>query len=170
MRTKYIWVTVFSVTGLLLASCGSTGSTTTSASASGSGGIALGSGVKLGTESNSFGQVLALSSGATLYAFVPDSASVTTCAGACQSVWFPVSSVHIVVGPAIERSRVGSHSRSNGIEQLSYNGYLLYTYAGDTKPGATTGQNLDSFGGRWYVVGVDGKLVTGAAAKTSYGY
>jgi predicted lipoprotein with Yx(FWY)xxD motif len=43
-------------------------------------------------------------------------------------------------------------ARANGKSIVTYNGHPLYYYAGDSKPGATSGQGLDQFGGGWYVV------------------
>ncbi len=43
--------------------------------------------------------------------------------------------------------------------QVTYNGHPLYTYAGDTKPGDTNGQNLDQFGAEWYVLSPAGDKV-----------
>ncbi|NUR61392.1 MAG: hypothetical protein HOV87_22430 [Catenulispora sp.] len=43
----------------------------------------------------------------------------------------------------------------------------MYTYTGDAKSGDVNGQGIATFGGIWYVVGVDGKAVTVAPSATS---
>ncbi|MER7665828.1 hypothetical protein [Streptomyces sp. NPDC096193] len=49
--------------------------------------------------------------------------------------------------------------RSDGAEQVTYNGHPLYYYAGDTEAGQTNGQGLDQFGAKWYVLNAAGKQV-----------
>ena len=41
--------------------------------------------------------------------------------------------------------------RSDGTTEVTYNGHPLYTYAGDSAPGQTSGQGSDDFGAEWYV-------------------
>ncbi len=151
----------------LLASCGNSATAATTSSVTG---ISAGSGAKLTVTLDKYGQILTLSSGATLYAFVPDSSSIKTCAGPCLSIWFPVSGVHIVPSTGISAGMLSSVRRSNGFEQLTYHGHELYTYAGDTAPGETSGQTLDSFGGRWYVVSATGSLITSLPSGSTSNY
>ena len=40
----------------------------------------------------------------------------------------------------------------DGARQVTYNGYRLYTYAGDNGPRQTNGEGIVSFGGTWYLV------------------
>ncbi|MEV1083736.1 hypothetical protein AB0I98_36925 [Streptomyces sp. NPDC050211] len=37
----------------------------------------------------------------------------------------------------------------------------MYYYRGDEKPGDTTGQGLDQFGAKWYVLNADGNKAEG---------
>jgi predicted lipoprotein with Yx(FWY)xxD motif len=39
---------------------------------------------------------------------------------------------------------------------VTYNGHPLYYFAGDTKAGATTGQDINQFGALWYVLTASG--------------
>ena len=41
------------------------------------------------------------------------------------------------------------HKQPNGVQQVAYNGHLLYTFVADTKPGDAAGQGL---GGVWFAV------------------
>jgi predicted lipoprotein with Yx(FWY)xxD motif len=35
---------------------------------------------------------------------------------------------------------------------VTYNGWPLYTYVGDKKPGDTNGNDLSQFGAQWYAL------------------
>jgi predicted lipoprotein with Yx(FWY)xxD motif len=56
-------------------------------------------------------------------------------------------------------ARLGTTRRTDGKLEVTYNGHPLYHYAGDTKPGDTKGQNLNQFGGGWYVLSPFGKKI-----------
>ena len=43
--------------------------------------------------------------------------------------------------------KVGTIKRTDGTEQLTYNGHPLYTYIGDSAPGQAKGNNLNLNGG-----------------------
>jgi predicted lipoprotein with Yx(FWY)xxD motif len=63
-----------------------------------------------------------------------------------------------VTGPAAASpgvpGRTGTIRRTDGSEQLTYNGHPLYTYIGDTAPGQAGGNNLNLNGGLWHDVPV----------------
>jgi hypothetical protein len=42
---------------------------------------------------------------------------------------------------------------------VTYNRWPLYTYVTDTKPGQTSGQNVNNSGGKWYVLSPSGKVI-----------
>ena len=46
--------------------------------------------------------------------------------------------------------KLGVTARAGG-EQVTYNQWPLYTFAGDAGPGQTNGQGIFGFGGRWFV-------------------
>jgi predicted lipoprotein with Yx(FWY)xxD motif len=56
-------------------------------------------------------------------------------------------------------SLLGTSTSSGGQALVTYNGHPLYYYVGDNKPGDTNGQNLDQFGGSWYVLSASGTQV-----------
>ena len=43
--------------------------------------------------------------------------------------------------------------------QVTYHSHPLYHFAGDKRPGQTTGAGLSAFGGRWYPVSANGTPV-----------
>ena len=48
--------------------------------------------------------------------------------------------------------QVGTIMRTDGSEQLTYNGHPLYTYVGDSAPGQANGNNINLNGGLWLEV------------------
>lgn len=87
--------------------------------------------------------------GRTTYVLSADTFNTSACAAApgCTGVWPPVappSGVTLFGG-------FSSFVRSDGQTQLSFNGNPLYTYAGDSGPGQTNGNGINSFGGIWTV-------------------
>jgi predicted lipoprotein with Yx(FWY)xxD motif len=55
---------------------------------------------------------------------------------------------------------LGTIKRTDGTTQVTYNKHPLYHYSGDTGPGQQSGQNLNAFGAKWYVVAPAGSAVT----------
>jgi predicted lipoprotein with Yx(FWY)xxD motif len=115
------------------------------------------------TTNSSLGQIVTTGAGMTVYRYDADSAnpSKSNCSGGCASAWPPV----LVTGSAmpsvsgVTSGLVGEITRSDGTKQVTLDGWPLYTYAGDSAAGATTGQGS---GGSWWAV-----TPTGAKASTS---
>jgi predicted lipoprotein with Yx(FWY)xxD motif len=95
-------------------------------------------------------QVLTNAKGLTLYSFAPDGPNVSRCYGSCAALWPPVTGA-AAAGKGLP-GVVGTTKRTDGTQQLTYNGHPLYTYVGDTAPGQATGNNLNLNGGLWLVV------------------
>jgi predicted lipoprotein with Yx(FWY)xxD motif len=77
----------------------------------------------------------------TLYYFTPDKAGKPTCTGGCAQAWPPAlksPSARFVKLPV--SGKFGTVAGASGGRQITYNGWPLYTFAGDTRPGQTTGQ------------------------------
>jgi predicted lipoprotein with Yx(FWY)xxD motif len=121
-------------------------------------------GVTLAEEASPVGPILATGTGYTLYEFVPDTATKSTCVtSVCVFLWPPVIVTGApTVGAGLHRSLLGTLRRPDGSTQVSYGGHPLYRWNSDTKPGMTTGQALLNEGGYWYVVSPDGKPITTA--------
>jgi predicted lipoprotein with Yx(FWY)xxD motif len=62
-------------------------------------------------------------------------------------------------GAGVRRSLLGTIRRRDGRRQVTYNGWPLYYYIGDRRPGQVTCQNVSEFGGLWLVVRPAGTLV-----------
>lgn len=112
----------------------------------------------LKTAASSLGTIIVNGQGMTAYVFDHDSANsgVSTCTGACLSLWPAITSTTatpIVTGIS---GTVATITGSDGAKQVTINGLPLYTYTPDTKPGDDSGQG---YGGIWWVVGPNGHKI-----------
>ena len=108
---------------------------------------------------SALGQTLVDGQGRTLYLFEADQAGKSACAGGCASVWPPYLAGTPQAGTGIAAARLGTTRRDDGGTQLTYGGHPLYYYAGDNRPGDATGQGLDRFGAKWFVLGANGNKI-----------
>jgi len=122
------------------------------AGASSSPPAATGTGTGTGLKTTTIGgtTVLTNAKGLTLYSFAPDTAAASRCYGSCAVYWPPVTGT-AAASPGVP-GRVGTITRTDGSEQLTYNGHPLYTYIGDSAPGQARGNNLNLNGGLWHDV------------------
>jgi predicted lipoprotein with Yx(FWY)xxD motif len=119
------------------------------------------------------GTVLVDHAGMTLYAFAADSKGHSTCTGSCAQYWPPVKAGTGAPGlPAGVSATLGTTTRADGSTQLTVNGWPMYTYAGDAKPGDAAGQGKNLSGGLWWVVDPKGDWVkdTGSTGGGRSGY
>jgi predicted lipoprotein with Yx(FWY)xxD motif len=108
-----------------------------------------------------FGTVLVGSTGRTLYRFSEDSKGVNRCTGdpTCAKYWPQLlvkATVKPVAGTGVKASLLGTIKAAHGMRQVTYAGFPLYTFAGDTKAGQANGQGFEK---EWYVVNTKGALV-----------
>jgi predicted lipoprotein with Yx(FWY)xxD motif len=113
---------------------------------------ATATGTALTTTTISGTTVLANAKGLTLYSFAPDTPVSSKCYGSCAAYWPPVTGT-TAAGQGLP-GKVGTITRTDGTEQLTYNGHPLYTYIGDSAPGQAKGNNLNLNGGLWHEVPV----------------
>jgi len=111
-------------------------------------------GTALKTATISGTTVLTNATGLTLYSFAPDTPTTSKCYGSCAVYWPPVTGT-TAAGQRLP-GKVATITRTDGTEQLTYNGHPLYTYIGDTAPGQARGNNLNLNGGLWHEVPVSG--------------
>jgi predicted lipoprotein with Yx(FWY)xxD motif len=110
--------------------------------------------------STGLGKILVDAQGRTLYLFEKDKSPQSTCDGACASAWPPlVTQQAATVGAGATAAKLGTSKRTDGSLQATYAGHPLYLYAGDSKPGQTTGEGIDQFGAEWYVLAPSGHKV-----------
>jgi predicted lipoprotein with Yx(FWY)xxD motif len=150
---------------LLSAACG--GSSGTAAPASTGGAKAKSGASTVSTASTGAGKILVDSQGRTMYAFAADSKGKSNCSGSCLTYWpAVVAGLKTPAAPAGVTATFGVLHRQDGTAQLTVDGWPMYTYIGDTKPGATTGQGKNLSGGLWWVVSPSGKWITKAGSAT----
>ena len=153
---------------LVLAACG--GSSTSSSSGSGAtpgygtptSGSASGSGAAsvVSTKTSSLGTFLVDGNGRALYLWEADHGSTSTCTGACAQAWPPLTITGTPkASGAVKASLLGTTKRPDGSLEATYAGHPLYTFAGDTRAGQTTGQGSNGFGAPWWVVTPAGKAL-----------
>jgi predicted lipoprotein with Yx(FWY)xxD motif len=106
------------------------------------------------------GTALVDAQGRTLYLFEADKGDKSTCNGACASLWPPDTvGAKPKAGPGVDAAKLGTTKRADGTLEVTYNGHPLYRYAADTQAGQDTGQGLDQFGAKWYVVAATGAKI-----------
>jgi predicted lipoprotein with Yx(FWY)xxD motif len=117
-------------------------------------------GTKIAIGKTPLGRILVDSKGITLYDFPPDKGTRSVCYGACAALWPPlITNGKPVAGPGVKASLLGTTRRSDGKFEVTYNGHPLYYFVSDRKPGQTTGQGLNQFGGPWWVISPAGKEI-----------
>lgn len=110
-----------------------------------------------GTEAH--GTHLTDGNGRSLYLFSGDSAGRSACDGACAKKWPPLTGSAATADSSVNQDLVGMLQRSDGGHQVTYAGHPLYYSTADRSPGTTDGQGVTAFGGKWQLVGPDGKPV-----------
>jgi predicted lipoprotein with Yx(FWY)xxD motif len=107
-----------------------------------------------------YGKVLVDGSGRALYLFTRDRTPLSQCYGACAGRWPPLlTKGKPIAGNGTQPSLLGRTGRRNGSTQVTYRGHPLYYYVGDRRPGQVLCQDVEEFGGRWYVVTRRGSAV-----------
>ena len=61
-----------------------------------------------------------------------------------------------LAGEGVNATLLGTITRDDGTTQVTYNGWPLYYFAGDTAPGDTTGQDME---GVWFLVSPTGEAI-----------
>ena len=108
----------------------------------------------------SLGAILVDSKGRTVYLFVADKGTASSCYGQCAVYWPPLlTSGQPQAGAGVSGSLLGTTRRTDGTTEVTYAGHPLYYFIADKKVGDTLGEGVDGFGGPWYVVGPSGQRV-----------
>ena len=100
----------------------------------------------IGSGKTALGTILVDSQGRTLYLFQADKGTTSACSGSCASAWPPLTPANgtATAGGGANASLLGSTMRSDGTQQVTYNGHPLYTFVGDHTR-QVTGQGFQSF-------------------------
>jgi predicted lipoprotein with Yx(FWY)xxD motif len=129
-----------------LAGCGA--AATSSSSPGGGSGPGGSTGTTVSTGTTSLGTVLTDKHGLTLYYFLPEKGGVTTaCDATCLTNWPPVvatgtpSNSSAVTGTL---STVSITLNGASVTEVTYNGWPLHTFSGDSASGDVNGQNVEN--------------------------
>ncbi len=150
MNKKLLAAGAFSVITVLATACGSspsTGSTNPSPSPASAGTkVAVANNAKLG-------QILVDDKGMTLYLFVKDTGTSSTCYDQCATFWPPLLTTgKPQAGTGANQSLLGTTTRTDGKVEVTYAGHPLYYFQKDKAPGDITGQGVNGFGDLWWVL------------------
>jgi len=107
--------------------------------------------------------------GFTLYLFTNDTqnSGKSSCYGACATFWPALygNASNLVLPAGVSASAFGTIKRTDGTSQITYQGWPLYTYAGDKAAGDTNGQGKF---GTWFVVNYPTiKITTSSSVSTT---
>ena len=112
----------------------------------------------------SLGSILTTPAGQVLYMFPPDAERQVTCVDACALAWPPLTveaGIRPRAGPGVEQSLIGTvPDPGGGPPVITYDGWPLYTYREDIRPGVASGQGVYLNGGYWYVMSAAGQPLT----------
>jgi predicted lipoprotein with Yx(FWY)xxD motif len=103
------------------------------------------------------GNVLATSSGRTLYLFLKDKNRKSSCYGKCATFWPPLMKKGALrAGAGVKAKLLGTTKRKNGKAQVTYRGHPLYLFKLDHASGQIEGQGQNTFGAKWYALSASG--------------
>ena len=121
---------------------------------------ATGTTIAVATNSK-LGPILVDGKGMTVYLFVADSGTSSTCYTSCATVWPPVVTEGAPqAGAGADKSLLGTTTRTDGKVEVTYAGHPLYYFIKDKAPGDTTGQGINGFGALWWVMSPSGAAIT----------
>ena len=165
---------------ITVAACGASATTASgsgsspSSGSAGSAGSSSSSAVTVSAKSvPGVGTVLVSAQGRTLYLLSSEKGGKITCtkSNGCTKFWpeitLPAGTTAATAGGGVESSLLGTVKDDSGNLEVTYNGWPLYTFAGDSGAGVDKGQGLTSFGGTWYVLNTSGDPVTGKSQPSS---
>ena len=174
-RTTYAFALLAALGALALAGCGGRGGSTSSEEAGGSTGSEGGATALTGAEVSGLGTVLVDSEGFTVYEFAKDQGTTSSCYGACEEGWPPVTTTSSAptAGEGAMSSQLGTTKRKDGTLQVTYAGHPLYTFVEDKSPGEANGNGSEAFGGKWSALdeaGSSAEETSESSGGGGYGY
>jgi predicted lipoprotein with Yx(FWY)xxD motif len=145
-----------------------------SASSASNAGASASSAVTVSAKSVSgLGTVLVNQKGQTLYMLTSEKGGKITCTASngCLHAWpeinLPSGTTAAKAGSGVQSSLLGTVKGGAGKTEVTYNGWPLYTFIGDSSAGMAKGQGISNFGGTWYVLNSSGNPVTSKTTSSS---
>lgn len=157
------------------AACGSSSSSSSAASSPGSAPASASPAAAVTISAQSVpgvGTILVNGHRQTLYLLTSEQGGRITCtdSNGCTKAWPEIKlgsgMTAATAGSGVQSSLLGTVKDAGGHLEVTYNGWPLYTFAGDSGPGAAKGQGLTSFGGTWYVLNASGNPVTTSQSQS----
>jgi predicted lipoprotein with Yx(FWY)xxD motif len=111
---------------------------------------------------SSLGKILVSDNGMTLYMFTKDSGGTSACYDQCATSWPPLlTKDKPQAGTGVDASLLGTVSRKDGSQQVTYKAMPVYYFSKDKAAGDVSGQGVGSV---WFVLAPNGDVVK---AKTT---
>lgn len=117
-------------------------------------------------EKEPFGQYLADAEGRSLYILEEDTRggdgaeAASKCYEECVEEWPPLAATAAPeAGEQIDPAMLSTIERTDGSQQVTYNGWPLYHYHDDQAPGDTEGQGVHDDWGGWYLIAPSGEPI-----------
>lgn len=107
-----------------------------------------------------YGTVLTTEAGDPLYLLSADPKGGSKCAASCAKDWRPLTGGEPAADGKVEESMLATFKRSDGGQQVLYNGHALYTTTGEQLAGVGT----KALGGTWWLVSPKGEAVKTTSA------
>ena len=108
-------------------------------------------------EDSDLGQIVVDAEGKTLYVFLADEGSDSTCYDDCEAAWPPLTvDGDPAAGEGIDAALLGTTEREDGSTQVTLDGHPLYYFASDETADDTNGQGV---GDVWFVVSPEGEAI-----------
>lgn len=107
-----------------------------------------------------YGTYLVDGDGMSLYMFEADQrgSGESTCHDTCAEAWPPLlTEGEPRVHGEVDTSLLGAIERNDGTRQIAYNGWPLYYFIKDERPGDVEGHNVKGFGAKWYLIMPNGE-------------
>ena len=110
-------------------------------------------------EDSDLGELVVDAEGRTLYVFLADEGSESTCYDECEASWPPLTvEGDPVPGDGVDASLLGTTEREDGSTQVTLDGHPLYYFAADETPDDMNGQGVSDV---WYVASPSGEAIQG---------
>jgi predicted lipoprotein with Yx(FWY)xxD motif len=109
-------------------------------------------------EESDLGEIVVDAEGRTLYMFLADESSESTCYDECEETWPPLTvDGEPVAGEGVHGS-LATSARTDGSTQVTLDGHPLYYFGADETPDDIKGQGV---GDVWFVVSPSGEAIQG---------
>lgn len=115
------------------------------------------------SHSGEYGRFLASDDGRALYTLDQDTENQSQCHNECIATWPPflaASETPVAADAIIEPDLIGTFTRPEGRDQITYAGQPLYFYLPDINAEAASGHGISDQWGTWHLVQPNGQPVS----------